>query len=63
MKCIICNEPSKLGLERYFVIPGFIVVPNCYMLCERHRGIRLEFDDFYNEDGTRKPLDKKKFKG
>lgn len=38
------------------IIPGAIVVPNSYYLCEKHHYVTLEFDDVYNDDGTRKDI-------
>lgn len=53
-KCAKCGEEASNQNDRYFVIPGYIIAPNCYYLCENHKGLPLSFEDFYNEDGTRK---------
>jgi len=59
--CQKCGAPASLRNLRFFVVPGHIMVPNSYLLCDEHRGFRYNFEDIYNEDGTRKkPNDKEK---
>lgn len=56
MKCIICCDYASNQHEKYFVIPGHIIVPNCYRLCETHKNETLEFHNLYLPDGTRKKV-------
>lgn len=37
-------------------IPGYIMVPNMYFLCDKHKEEFIKFEDVYNDDGTRKEL-------
>lgn len=53
MGCLECG--SKFALHtRFMVIPGHIMVPNQYFLCDEHKDKTFNFDDIYNKDGTRK---------
>jgi hypothetical protein len=61
-KCCICDEDAPCQNDRYFVVPGYVMVPNCYALCDKHKGRQLIFEDFYNPDASRKALDKERFK-
>lgn len=56
-KCIVCKKYAPRLNHHYFVVPGHIALPNYYNLCDDHRGRRYSFEDFYNDDGTRKPFD------
>ncbi len=51
-KCLYCDNP---GIHtKYMTIPGHIVVPNAYDLCDDHEDKTLGYYDIYNDDGTRK---------
>lgn len=52
--CIKCGNEASNVHDRYFVIPGPWIVPNCYSLCEAHKDLRFDFEDFYDENGKRK---------
>lgn len=56
-KCIVCNKYAPT-YDRYFVMPAHILVPNCYPVCYEHLAMQFRYEDFYNEDGTRKPFTK-----
>ena len=53
MNCIFCDKPSKH--VKFMGIPGHIMVPNSYCVCDDHKDKHIWFSDVYNEDGTRKP--------
>lgn len=42
---------------RYFVIPGMVIVPNSYLLCDKHKNLSYFFDDVYDENSKRKEID------
>lgn len=52
--CIECGIKVNNGNPRWLLIPGHIIVPNQYYLCDKHKDIQINFEDIYNEDGTRK---------
>lgn len=56
-KCIVCDESAPCQNDRYFVIPTMTVVPNCYSVCDLHRGFTLVFEDFYDENSKRHPIE------
>src|SRR5271168_538729 len=53
-ECLKCGKETNNQNQRFFTIPGFIIVPNEYYLCEEHKDLRYSFKDIYNEDGSRK---------
>ncbi len=52
-KCFYCERPSEH--MRFLGVPGHIMVPNSYLVCDDHKDKFLKFEDIYNEDGSRKP--------
>lgn len=60
LECLVCGKKSAYSQQRYFVVPGFIMVPNCYFLCEEHKHLNFSFENVYNDDGTRKKIDLEK---
>lgn len=54
MKCLICGDDAIH--QRFMGIPGYIMVPNMYFLCESHKDDHLLFENVYNDDGSRKEL-------
>ena len=59
-ECLKCGRQSKHLFERYFIVPGLIMVPNRYYLCHEHQRLVYKFSDLYNEDGTMKQEENKK---
>ena len=55
-ECLACGSKSARNMERYFVVPGHIMVPNCYLLCDEHKHLNFTFEDVYNNDGSRKAI-------
>ncbi len=53
MKCLFCGEPAIH--VKYMTIPGHIIVPNAYDLCDEHRHISLGYYDIYDKDAKRHP--------
>ena len=63
LDCLNCGKEVGNRNERWFVNPGSIIVPSQYYLCDEHKNVRYEFDDIYNNDGTRKKdIDHKKIR-
>jgi len=54
MKCLICGDNAMH--QKFMGIPGYIMVPNMYFLCDKHKEEFIKFEDVYNDDGTRKEL-------
>lgn len=54
VKCLECGIKIDMPWPRFFVVPGHIMVPNEYYLCDKHKDKRFTFEDIYNNDGTRK---------
>lgn len=59
-ECITCGSRKVEYIPRYFVIPGSIVVSNSYLLCNDHKHLNYYFNDIYDEEGKRKPIDHEK---
>lgn len=57
VKCLKCGKDASNQHDKYFVVPGFIMVPNCYRTCEEHKDIMIKFEDVYHSDGTRKKFE------
>ena len=59
-ECLTCGS-KKVDPNRvmYMVIPGMIIPGGgtMYLLCDEHKNVRYNFDDVYEEDGTRKNID------
>ena len=51
-KCLYCDNPATH--TKYMVIPGHIIVPNAYDLCDDHEHKEIGYYHIYNDDGTRK---------
>ena len=52
IKCFYCDNPAD---EMKFIgVPGHIMVPNTYWVCNKHLNNWLQFEDIYNKDGSRK---------
>jgi hypothetical protein len=61
IKCALCDEFANMYNERYFIVSSReFFVPNCYVLCDEHKDIQMVFEDFYNENGTRKKIEKER---
>ncbi len=58
-KCAFCDNPEYE--RKYFVIPGHIIKPNQYSVCENHRDCSLLYYDVYTNDQA-KPITKHKAK-
>lgn len=57
-KCLTCGSKELDNRHiRYFVVPGFIIVPNSYLLCDNHKELKYYYDDLYDEKGNRKKID------
>ena len=56
LHCLTCGEETNNNNPRFMVIPGHIIVPNEYYLCDLHKDIFYSFEDVYNPDGTRKTV-------
>lgn len=58
MDCITCGS-KKVDTHKihYFLVPGHVLVPNTYLLCEEHKNISYYFDDIYTPNGKRKEID------
>jgi hypothetical protein len=54
INCLECGKDVTNRLPHYFVVPGHIIVPNEYYLCNDHKDNQFSFEDIYNNDGTRK---------
>jgi len=56
-KCLTCDsEKADPRIVRYFSIPGYIMVPNSYVLCPEHKDLQYYFEDIYDENGKRKTI-------
>jgi len=56
--CLACGSKEvDCRMVRYFAIPGMIIVPNSYLLCDEHKDVQYHYDDLYHEDGKRKVID------
>ena len=50
--CLVCGK-DIYGLdahERYFCIPGQIIRPNAYRVCEEHKDANFTYEDIYGEE-------------
>lgn len=57
-ECLTCGSKEVSNTSvRYFCVPGMVMVPNSYLLCEQHKGLQYSYEDIYEEDGTRKKID------
>ncbi len=55
-KCLTCDSPVESRNPRYFVVPGYIMVPNSYLLCDEHKHLQYYFEDIYDENADRKKI-------
>lgn len=60
-ECLTCGSKEVSNINTfYFAIPGMVIVPNSYLLCEEHNHLRYCFDDVYEINGhevKRKEID------
>ncbi len=57
-ECLACgNKDVNNLMVHYFVVPGFIMVPNSYLLCDKHSGAFYSYEDIYDNKGNRKKID------
>ena len=56
LDCLTCGKETSNVHTRYFVVPGFIMVPNSYTLCDEHKNINYYYNDIYDEEGKRKKI-------
>lgn len=59
-KCLTCGKHAPHHNVRYFVVPGHIMVPNSYLLCDEHKELQYFFDDIYDENCEVKKIDHNK---
>lgn len=52
MKCFYCHNVATI--TKFIGVPGYIMVPNMYGLCDSHKEKEIKFEDIYNPDGSRK---------
>lgn len=58
MECLRCGSKEVNNINvRYFVVPGFVMVPQSYLLCKDHLHLRYSYEDVYDKDGNRKKID------
>jgi hypothetical protein len=56
--CLACGSKEvQTNNTRYFVVPGFIMVPNEYLLCKDHKHVQYFYEDIFDENGNRKKID------
>lgn len=56
-ECLACGSKDvDHRMAIYFCVPGTIMVPNSYLLCEKHKNVRYDYDDIYDENGKRKEI-------
>jgi hypothetical protein len=56
-ECLACGSKEVIDRPKYFGIPGMVIVPNSYLLCDKHQGLEYRFDDIYDENSKRKEID------
>ena len=52
--CLKCGKKCNNANQRWMCVPGYIMVPSEYYLCNEHKDIRYSFEDIYDVDGSRK---------
>ena len=58
-RCAFCDKPEYK--PKWFVIPGYVIKPNEYSVCEAHQNLSLTYDDVYPNDQSH-PITRHEYK-
>ena len=58
LECLTCGSKDVSATRsHYMAIPGMVIVPAEYLLCDAHKDVRYDYYDIYDEQGNRKKID------